>query len=680
MEQESTDAESTQQENIGASFSPAPSSLAAPAVEEDMEEEEEDNREGWAKSTGNENGMSDVPSRSTCSGGGLGAVSSGGTDAHANTNAGTDSNTGVVGTGTDRDTVGDTADTGPSAGVPPGATGGQDEVRQEYVSPGFISEGDEEDDSGDDGGGHPSSGSPAKEMTKSSAAAGDGEGGDGGKSAPKESSCRRAKLPDHVPEVDDRKRPWLWNAPAYLFDDPERFGACYGEGELEEEERKEEERMAEERKEEARRKEEEENRKEENKEEEKKEKEQRNEEEKQQGAETNKGEDRMDEGEKDEEKAKEEEEDGALLDGEDVPMGDVIDSGAAAALSQQGAETNEGGDRMGEEEKDEGKAKEGGEDGALFGGEDVPMGDVIDSGAAAALPGSTPGLTRDENSGGVAGTGDGGGSGTGGGEGGGDGGGDGGDRGGGVGCAAATTAASATAAASAAAADVAGAFADFAAVAGAAAALAVAGDGDGGDGDDGGIPTAVGAERMMNASKAGDTSAVDPTLGSLLQESPPARELSGAVSGASGGPGSSVTIASEEVGAAVADCQMAAIEVDEDTEGQPCGDKESTAQTDTNVTDEAEQRDVNVTKEGAKGEKDVAEVWAGLCLDGLKGSARWPIRKERLMSADFLAETGVLPKVGRVHVVFEFLGCAWRVLRCCRDGDVLILALECLLV
>lgn len=32
-------------------------------------------------------------------------------------------------------------------------------------------------------------------------------------------------LPDHVPEVDDRKRPWLWNPPGYMSNDPGKFGA-----------------------------------------------------------------------------------------------------------------------------------------------------------------------------------------------------------------------------------------------------------------------------------------------------------------------------------------------------------------------------------------------------------------------------------------------------------------------
>lgn len=47
-----------------------------------------------------------------------------------------------------------------------------------------------------------------------------------------------------------------------------------------------------------------------------------------------------------------------------------------------------------------------------------------------------------------------------------------------------------------------------------------------------------------------------------------------------------------------------------------------------------------------KGDKEgVQEKWKGLLLEGLKESARWPIRKESLMSMDFLVETGVLPKV-----------------------------------
>ncbi|CAM9952259.1 unnamed protein product [Scytosiphon promiscuus] len=44
-------------------------------------------------------------------------------------------------------------------------------------------------------------------------------------------------------------------------------------------------------------------------------------------------------------------------------------------------------------------------------------------------------------------------------------------------------------------------------------------------------------------------------------------------------------------------------------------------------------------------EKTAAPKWVGLCLEGMKGSARWPIRKEPLMSAEYLAEAGVLPKV-----------------------------------
>lgn len=64
--------------------------------------------------------------------------------------------------------------------------------------------------------------------------------------------------------------------------------------------------------------------------------------------------------------------------------------------------------------------------------------------------------------------------------------------------------------------------------------------------------------------------------------------------------------------------------------------------------------------EGGQGEEaevakaDAAEMgraqkpWAGLPLEGMKGSARWPIRREPLMSAKFLADTGVLPKVGEV--------------------------------
>ena len=71
---------------------------------------------------------------------------------------------------------------------------------------------------------------------------------------------------------------------------------------------------------------------------------------------------------------------------------------------------------------------------------------------------------------------------------------------------------------------------------------------------------------------------------------------------------------------------------------KPCG-----------ASDVGHQRDSKGAEKGAAGVKDVAEKWAGLCLDGLKGSAPWPIRKERLMSADFLAETGVLPKVGRSY-------------------------------
>lgn len=39
------------------------------------------------------------------------------------------------------------------------------------------------------------------------------------------------------------------------------------------------------------------------------------------------------------------------------------------------------------------------------------------------------------------------------------------------------------------------------------------------------------------------------------------------------------------------------------------------------------------------------KLWAGLMLEGLRGSAQWPIRREPLMSAEFLADTGVLPKV-----------------------------------
>lgn len=45
------------------------------------------------------------------------------------------------------------------------------------------------------------------------------------------------------------------------------------------------------------------------------------------------------------------------------------------------------------------------------------------------------------------------------------------------------------------------------------------------------------------------------------------------------------------------------------------------------------------------GDEEVQEKWKGLLLEGLKESARWPIRKESLMSMDFLVETGVLPKV-----------------------------------
>lgn len=52
------------------------------------------------------------------------------------------------------------------------------------------------------------------------------------------------------------------------------------------------------------------------------------------------------------------------------------------------------------------------------------------------------------------------------------------------------------------------------------------------------------------------------------------------------------------------------------------------------------------TDMGGKGtDKATEQKWAGLSMEGLKGSARWPIRKEPLMSAEYLAESGVLPKV-----------------------------------
>lgn len=50
-----------------------------------------------------------------------------------------------------------------------------------------------------------------------------------------------------------------------------------------------------------------------------------------------------------------------------------------------------------------------------------------------------------------------------------------------------------------------------------------------------------------------------------------------------------------------------------------------------------------VGKEGEEGEEDEEGEW----LEGLREDALWPIRREPLMSAEYLADTGVLPKVLR---------------------------------
>ncbi|CAN0144597.1 unnamed protein product, partial [Laminaria digitata] len=69
----------------------------------------------------------------------------------------------------------------------------------------------------------------------------------------------------------------------------------------------------------------------------------------------------------------------------------------------------------------------------------------------------------------------------------------------------------------------------------------------------------VGTERVVGASEAADTAAVDATPGSPLEESPAARDATGAVEGTGGGPDASVAFAPEGVGPAAAAAAAAAV-------------------------------------------------------------------------------------------------------------------------
>lgn len=68
-------------------------------------------------------------------------------------------------------------------------------------------------------------------------------------------------------------------------------------------------------------------------------------------------------------------------------------------------------------------------------------------------------------------------------------------------------------------------------------------------------------------------------------------------------------------------------------------------------SDVEEERNGEKGEEQGREEEDQDEEGEGDWLAGLKEDAQWPIRREPLMSAEFLADTGVLPKV----VMAEFI-------------------------